>query len=189
MRLPLPAYAALLALPLLAGPLALPVTAQQTETEDAQVSEPPMTVTRLESIITALDPDTRSNGNQFQMTIEDVPILIVTDFRADRMRAMVPIRSISEMTGEEVMRVMQANFDTALDARYAIAQGRLWGVYIHPLSPLEKDQFISGLGQAVNLAKTYGSLYTGGAMSFGGGDSVPLQRQLIDRLLERGQEI
>jgi len=102
---------------------------------------------------------------------------------------MVPIRSASDMTNEEITRVMQANFDTALDARYAIAQGRLWGVFIHPLSPLEKDQFISGVGQVVNLAKTYGSLYTGGAMSFGGGDSAPLQRQLIDRLLERGQEI
>ncbi len=62
-------------------------------------------------------------------------------------------------------------------------------MFIHPLSPLKKDQLISGLGQAVNLAKTYGGLYTGGAMSFGGGDSVPLQRQLIDRLLKRGEEI
>lgn len=158
-------------------------------TPDAPLTEPPMTVTRMGQIISALDPDSRTNGFQFQLSIEDVPILIITDARADRMRAMVPIRSVEDMTAEEVMRVMQANFDTALDARYAVAQGRLWGVFIHPLSPLEKDQFISGLGQAVNLAKTYGGLYTGGAMSFGGGDSVPLQRQLIDRLLKRGEEI
>jgi hypothetical protein len=85
--------------------------------------------------------------------------------------------------------MMQANFDSALDARYAVAQGRLWAVFIHPLSPLERDQFISGIGQTVNVAQTYGSLYTGGAMQFGGGDSVPLQRQLIDRLLEKGEEI
>ena len=148
-----------------------------------------MTLQRLGQIIAVLDPESQTNGRQFQLTISDVPVLIVTDPVADRMRAMVPIRAVDDMTAEEVMRVMQANFDTALDARYAVAQGRLWGVYIHPLSPLEKDQFISGLGQAVNLAKTYGSLYTGGAMSFGGGDSAPLQRQLIDKLLERGQEI
>ena len=148
-----------------------------------------MTLQRLGEIVAALDPESRTNGRQFQLNIEDVPILIITDPVADRMRAMVPIRAASDMTDKEMLRVMQANFDTALDARYAVAQGRLWGVFIHPLSPLEKDQFISGLGQAVNLAKTYGSLYTGGAMSFGGGDSVPLQRQLIDRLLERGEEI
>lgn len=171
----------------------LPAFAQQAEQlaepEVAPPAEAPMTLQRLGEIVAALDPESQTNGRQFQLTIADVPILIVTDPLADRMRAMVPIRSVEDMTAEEVMRVMQANFDTALDARYAVAQGRLWGVFIHPLSPLEKDQFISGLGQAVNLAKTYGSLYTGGAMSFGGGDSVPLQRQLIDRLLERGQEI
>lgn len=197
MRLPLPSSAALLTACVLTGAIFMGATAlaQQAEgdapaeTESTLAAEQPMTVTRLGEIIATLDPDNRNNGAQFQMTIEDVPILIVTDARADRMRAMVPIRSAADMTSEEITRVMQANFDTALDARYAIAQGRLWGVYIHPLSPLEKDQFISGLGQAVNLAKTYGSLYTGGAMSFGGGDSVPLQRQLIDRLLERGQEI
>ncbi|MEM6408971.1 MAG: hypothetical protein AAF700_11195 [Pseudomonadota bacterium] len=162
-------------------------SAVHTLAQDAD--EPPMTVQRMGDIVSALDPESQTNGFQFQLTIEDVPVLIITDAAADRMRAMVPIRAADDMSAKEVLRVMQANFDTALDARYAIAQGRLWGVFIHPLSPLEKDQFISGLGQAVNLAKTYGSLYTGGAMSFGGGDSIPLQRQLIDNLLKRGEEI
>ncbi len=152
-------------------------------------SEPPMTLERMNEILLLLDAETKTNGRQFHLTIEDVPILIITDPVADRMRAIIPIRNAAEMTVEEMRRVMQANFDTALDARYAIAKEQLWATFIHPLSPLEKDQFISGIGQAVNLAKTYGSLYTGGAMSFGGGDSVPLQRQLIDNLLEKGQEI
>ena len=140
------------------------------------LSEPPMTLERMLDIFTVLDPETQSNGTQFHLTVEDVPILVFTDVQADRMRAMIPIRSASEMTEEELMRVMQANFDTALDARYAIARDQLWATFIHPLAPLEKDQLISGLGQAINLARTYGSLYTGGALSFGGGDSVPLQR-------------
>lgn len=151
--------------------------------------EPPMTLERMNEILLVLDAETKTNGRQFHLTIEDIPILIITDVVADRMRAIIPIRSAQEMTAEEMLRVMQANFDTALDARYAIAREQLWATFIHPLSPLEKDQLISGLGQAVNLAKTYGSLYTGGAMSFGGGDSVPLQRQLIDKLLKKGEEI
>ncbi|MEM7524503.1 MAG: hypothetical protein AAF360_12240, partial [Pseudomonadota bacterium] len=88
-----------------------------------------------------------------------------------------------------LLRLMQANFDTALDARYAVAQGRLWSVYIHPLSALGKDEFISGLGQTVNLARTYGSLYTGGALTFGGGDSNDIHRALIDDLLKKGEAI
>lgn len=155
----------------------------------AQAADPPMTLERLGEIILSLDETAQSNGNSFQMTIEDIPVLILTDTDADRMRALVPIRSSDEMTPEEILRVMQANFDTALDARYAIANGKLWGTFIHPLAALEKDEFISGLGQTVNIAKTYGTLFSGGSLSFGGGDSVPLQRQLIDELLKKGDEI
>jgi hypothetical protein len=155
----------------------------------AQDAEPPMTKDRLSEIIFGLDENAQARGPAFQMTIQDIPILIITDTNANRMRVMVPIRAAADMTEQEVIRVMQANFDTALDARYAIANGKLWGTFIHPLSPLKKDEFISGLGQTINLAKTYGTLFTGGALTFGGGDSVPLQRQLIDELLKKGEEI
>ncbi|WP_147127317.1 hypothetical protein [Shimia ponticola] len=155
----------------------------------AQQSEPPMDLPRMGEILAALDPEAEFNGRGFELTLSDVPVLIIVDPVADRMRAMVPIRSADGMTPEEMERVMQANFDTALDARYALARGRLWATYIHPLSPLKKDQLISGLGQTVNVALTYGTLYSGGAMSFGGGDSQDIQRQLIEDLLERGQDI
>lgn len=172
-----------LALPLIIA-LASPLAAQDTSD-----TEPPMTLPRLAQIIAALDPEVESSGTAFRLTISDIPVVIVTDPRADRMRAMIPIRSTDGMEPEEILRVMQANFDTALDARYAIAQGQLWAVFIHPLSPLEKDQLISGLGQAANLALTYGTLFTGGAMQFGGGDSTQLHRDLIDKLLKKGEEI
>jgi hypothetical protein len=84
---------------------------------------------------------------------------------------------------------MQANFDTALDARYAVAQGRLWGVFLHPLSPLERDQLLSGLAQTVNVALTYGESYSGGASVFGGGDSNQIYRDLLEDLQKRGQEL
>lgn len=155
----------------------------------AQQSEPPMDLPRMGEILAALDPEAEFNGRGFELTLSDVPVLIIVDPVADRMRAMVPIRSADGMTPEEMERVLQANFDTALDARYALARGRLWATYIHPLSPLKKDQLISGLGQTVNVALTYGTLYSGGAMSFGGGDSQDIQRQLIEDLLKRGQEI
>ena len=155
----------------------------------AQEAEAPMTAQRLAQIVTVLDPDARPAGSAISMTIQDVPVLVVVDVGANRMRAMVPIRRVEGMTQEEMARVMQANFDTALDARYAIANGQLWAVFIHPLRQLERDQLISGLGQTVNIALTYGSLYHGGEMQFGGGDSGDLQRKLLDELLEKGQEI
>ena len=152
-------------------------------------AEPAMTPERLTDILMLVDPETNLSGNQAQLTLQDVPVVVIMDPLADRMRVVVPIRSTDGMTSEELLRVMQANFDTALDARYAVAQGRLWSTYIHPLSPLERDQFLSALGQTVNLALSYGTLYSGGLLNFGGGDSGNLQRQLIEDLLDRGQEL
>ena len=152
-------------------------------------TEPPMTYERLGKIIFALDPEALPRGPGFKLTVSDVPVLVITDVRADRMRAMVPIRNAGELTAEDMRRMMQANFDSALDARYAIANETLWAAFIHPLSSLEKDQLISGLAQTVNIAKTYGTLYSGGAQQFGGGDSNDLQRALIDDLLKKGEEI
>lgn len=155
----------------------------------AQEAEPPMTLERMLEIIQALDPGAQPNANQVFMTIEDVPLVLVADPPADRMRVMAPIRSADALSQEDLVRMMQANFDTALDARYAIAQGRLWATFLHPLRALQKDQLISGIGQTVNLALTYGNLYTGGALAYRGGDSPAIQRDLIDRLLKKGEPI
>ncbi len=155
----------------------------------AQEAEPPMTLERMAGIIEAIDPDANLGGTAFELTIEDVPVLVVTDVTADRMRAMVPIRGAAALDEAELRRLMQANFDSALDARYAVANGRLWSVYIHPFAALETAQFISGLAQTVTAAQTYGTLYSSGGAQFGGGDSGALQEQLLERLLERGQDI
>lgn len=152
-------------------------------------AEAPMTLERLTEIVRAIDPDAQVAGTRMQLTVEEVPVLIFTDPTHDRMRAIVPIRTADGLSPEELFRMMQANFDAALDARYSIANGRLWAAFIHPLSPLEKDEFLSGMGQAVNLALTYGSSYTGGALTFGGGDSNTLHRDLIDKLLKQGEKI
>jgi hypothetical protein len=148
-----------------------------------------MTPERLTDIIFALDPDAAINANGIELTIEDIPVLVVMAPGADRMRAMVPIASVDDVTPEEMNRMMQANFDTALDARYAVAQGRVWGVFIHPLGALERAEFLSGLAQTVNLARTYGTLYSGGAQVFGGGDSNGIYDELFGDLLNRGQDI
>jgi hypothetical protein len=170
----------------------MPATAQTTEPAPAppQVETlEPMTVKRLATIIHAIDPDALIAGNTAQFTINDVPVMVVADPRADRMRAMVPIRAADGLDPSELLRLMQANFDTALDARYAVAQGRLWGVFIHPLSPLQRDQFLSGLAQTVNVALTYGQTYSSGAEVFGGGDSNGIYRKLLEDLQKKGQEL
>ncbi|NNE51126.1 MAG: hypothetical protein HKN30_01840 [Sulfitobacter sp.] len=158
------------------------------ETEPAQ-AEPPMTFERLAAIVTALDPEAVARGAALEFSLADIPIIVIADPRADRMRAMVPIASAQGLTEADLMRMMQANFDSALDARYAVAHGRLWGVFIHPLSPLEKDQFLSGLVQTITVARTYGTAYTGGGAVFGGGDSNRIYRELLESLRKKGEAL
>jgi hypothetical protein len=158
-------------------------------TTHAFAQDTSMTAERLAQIIMDIDPDAAITPSGIELTIEDIPVLVVMAPAADRMRAMVPIASVEDITPEEMSRMMQANFDIALDARYAVAQDRVWGVFIHPLGALEREQFLSAIAQTVNLARTYGTLYSGGAQVFGGGDSNDIYQGLVDDLLNRGQDI
>ncbi len=149
----------------------------------------PMTVARLGEIARALDKDASVQGNGILVTLADVRVTVIADPKNNRMRAFSAFQTLDGVDGQQMYRMMQANFDAALDARYAIAKGYLISVFIHPLAELQKDQFIEALGQVVNLVKTYGSSYTSGAMTFGGGDSNSLHRELIDDLLKKGERI
>ncbi|MDJ0614913.1 MAG: hypothetical protein QNJ29_14690 [Rhizobiaceae bacterium] len=151
--------------------------------------EGPMTMPRMAEIIRALDGDAVVQNRAMQLTIADVTITIVADPLANRMRAFSAFKTLDGVDGQQLYRMMQANFDAALDARYAVAKGHVLSVFIHPLAELQKDQLIEGLGQVVNLVKTFGTAYTSGAMTFGGGDSRNLHRELIDDLLKKGEEI
>ena len=152
------------------------------------ILEGTMTIEKMGQIIKRLDKTSNSpRKGMWSFTVENRPVVIVTDVSNNRMRIMVPIRKVEGLSIEEYKRVMQANFDTALDSRYAIAKNIVWATYIHSLSTLHKRQFISAIGQTVNCAITYGSTYSSGLLAFQGGDSKGiLRRQLIDKLLDKG---
>lgn len=148
-----------------------------------------MTLERMDTLINRVAENVERRGGAWSFTIEDVPVMIFTDVTADRMRVMTRIRSAAAMTPEEMLRVMQANFESALDARYAVAQGVLWSAFIHPLKALQDEQFLSGIGQTVNAAITYGSTYSSGEIVFHGGDhATEALRRLIDDLLRKGRD-
>jgi len=177
------------ALALVAMTATLPMTsaaiAQETTPADPQPLETAMTFDRLAAILTAVDGDAVVEPGGISLTIASVPVTVIVDQRANRMRVLVPISSAGSLGEDELMRLLQANFDTALDARYAVANGRLWSTFMHPFAELQTEQLISGVAQTVTLAQTYGDTYTSGAIMFGGGDT----RELIQELLDLGQEL
>lgn len=148
-------------------------------------AEGPMTPARMADILRRIDPQAQSQANVWRLTVVETAVIVVYDQAADRMRALSPVRPAEGIAAEEMIRMMQANFDSALDARYAIANGMLWAAFIHPLSSLSADQLVTGIGQVVNLRQSYGTLYSSGMLQYQGGDSEALQRRLIDDLRAR----
>ena len=142
------------------------------------------------AIVTAIDEDARLTGNGATFTIDETTVTLVFDVNADRMRLFSQIRPGDGLSGPQLRRLMQANFDTALDARYAVAQGQLWSTFMHRMTTLTHEDFVSALAQTVTLVKTYGTTFSSGAMSFGGGDSTAEIQKLLDRILkDDGEEI
>jgi len=166
---------------------------------DAETGKPPLTarllgepmsIARLDILIRRVGEEVTRSGPHWFFRLSGKQVQVVSDPRADRMRILVPVRDVSGLDARELYRLLQADFESALDARYAIAQEKLWSVFIHPLRTLDDAEFLSGLGQTVNLAKTYGDGYSSGLFNFGGGDSATRKRrELIDELLKSGDAI
>ena len=139
----------------------------------------------LQTLIQGIASDVEGEPGFWKFELEGYQTMIITDESADRMRIIVPIANMDEIDDEQLHRLMQANFDSALDARYSTAKGVLWSAYIHPLSRLTDDQFVDALAQTVNLAATFGTSYSSGSLIFGGGDSQGEQNKLYREIMER----
>lgn len=168
-----------------------PTAQEETAPESSPEEEVLPTVeaaAALLAIVTAIDEDARLTGNGATFTIDDTMVTLVFDVNADRMRLFSQIRPSDGLSGPQLRRLMQANFDTALDARYAVAQGQLWSTFMHRLTSLTQEDFVSALAQTVTLVKTFGTTFSSGAMSFGGGDSNAEIQKMLDRILRDDEE-
>ena len=166
-----------------AGP---PPASPDTESEaQAEISpENQAVLDQMAEVIGALDGDAERNGNNWQLSVEDRTMLVVTDPSAGRMRILTPIAEASALPEGAYERLMQANFDTALDARYAVANGLVWGAFIHPLDTLTVRDFASGILQTKSLADTFGTTFSSGSLNYGGGDSGAILEDQLQQLLE-----
>jgi len=144
---------------------------------------------KLDQLTKRLDPEPKGKPGFRTFKIGGYTVTVITDERADRMRIIVPIADIANLTSGQMLRMLQANFDTSLDARYTIAEDTVWAAFIHPLSPLSAHEFVSGIAQIVNLATSYGTTYSSGAMRFKGGDSEDLLRDAYDKLMKKGHKV
>ena len=127
-----------------------------------------MTQKHMEALLRSLGTGAEGVPGALSFRYEGVDIECISDVANDRMRLIATISPVSELTGEQVARILEANFHSALDARYATSRGYLYAAFIHPLSPLSDAELRSAVAQVANLARTFGTTYSSGALVYGG---------------------
>ena len=156
----------------------------EAEAEAEAASPHIMSGEKLAELIQRLDEDAVVRETSVVFEIAERELMMVYDSEAQRMRVISPIIPVSALPEGVMERMLQANYDAVLDTRYAIANDIVWATFIHPLSSLTEDDFISALAQTVTAAETFGTTYTSGAIVFGGGDSSGIHEGLLEELLE-----
>lgn len=135
----------------------------------AQDAAPPrMTQERLHAIIAEAAQEARAEGNVMVFRLRDSQLLCISDAFADRMRVFAAVKRVEEATPQELLEALQANFHTVLDARYAVSNGVIFAAYLHPLSPLTREQIVAAIHQVAEARATFGTTYSGGGPAFGG---------------------
>jgi hypothetical protein len=107
---------------------------------------------------------------RWHLRFEGRDLLVISDQKRNRMRIMVPIVDDDQLNEADLHLLLSANFDRTLDARYAVAGGYLWSLFLHPLSELTDHLLFDAMRQVKALADSYGSRYASTDLVFTGGE-------------------
>jgi hypothetical protein len=126
-----------------------------------------VTADELEEVLRDAADEMEGDEGRWQLRLGEVALACMVDVRFDRMRIIAPIAEIEEVTDEVRDACLEANFHTALDARYATSDGVLYAAFIHPLTSLDAELAESALLQVASLVETFGSTFSSGSLVFG----------------------
>ncbi len=148
--------------------LSLLVLSCQKQSQEVLEKAPgPMTLERLVTIIQENTENARVQDAYVEFTVAGVNMACISDPNSDRMRIVAPIIPASQLTETQRKDMLEANFHSALDGRYAVSNGVVYAAFIHPLSPLQELQVKSAIYQVSQLALSFGTTYSSGVLSFG----------------------
>ncbi|MDT0608490.1 hypothetical protein [Croceitalea rosinachiae] len=107
-------------------------------------------------------------NNQIQFSINSGLLICIYDENANRMRIISPIVKREELTEDELLNALVANFHSALDVKYALSDEIIWSVYTHPLRELGDAQVVDAIQQVYAAAITFGNTYSSTNLVFPG---------------------
>jgi len=137
---------------------------------------------RLEQLLIANTDSIQGNSGRWQVLLQEMPMIVVTDETNDRMRIIAPIIEASKLDEGLLLDCLTANFHSALDVKYAISDGLLWSAFVHPLSPLSDGEVESAIKQVYAAAATFGTTFSSTSLLFGGcqaAEPVPAKKDTI----------
>ncbi|QCX39347.1 YbjN domain-containing protein [Aureibaculum algae] len=140
-----------------------------------------MTNSDLEKIIYVVSDSIRGESGNWQFMIKGRMLACITDTTNNRLRIMSPIIEQKKLAHIDLLKLMEANFHSALDARYAISDNLLWSMYVHPLKELQKDEILSAINQVYTAALTYGTTYNSSELTF------PIKKEIEEEKKQKGK--
>ncbi len=133
---------------------------------------------KIEKSLKKVTQELDGESGNWQVLYNDFPLFILTDESSNRMRIFTPILEEVELKVGQMKRMLEANFHSALDAKYSLYEGFVIGIYTHPLKELDETQMVNAMQQVVNLSKNFGTSYTSTDMQFGHSAQNASQKKL-----------
>ncbi|MFB2982670.1 hypothetical protein [Microseira sp. BLCC-F43] len=95
--------------------------------------------------------DLQANApNSWQVDTPSKRLLVLLSDDQSWLRLLIPITS-AQAAQPFLEQLLEANFDTTLETRYALYQGVLWGVFQHSCESLTSVDFESAVTQLLSL--------------------------------------
>lgn len=139
-----------------------------------------MTNTKLEAIIASATDTYQGDSGRWQFQINKTVFIVLTDSTNNRMRIISPIAEVASLSEDQLKSSLIANFHTALDVKYAIAENVLWSVFIHPLKELSEEQVKDAISQVYYSNINFGSSYASTSLIFPGNkkkEPIPIEEE------------
>lgn len=136
---------------------------------DDESSSKGMNNKKMEAIFKSEAEEMEGVLGNWQMLYGGSILLVLTDEKNNRMRIFSPVIEEKELKDGQMKKMLQANFHSALDAKYSLYEGYVISVFTHPLKELQKNQLIDAMRQVVVLSRTFGDSYSSTGLIFGGG--------------------
>ncbi len=127
-----------------------------------------MTAEKIGAILTNISDTIQGIDGRWQFKIKEITFLCITDTKYNRMRIISPITESYLLNDKLKSAALIANFHSALDVKYAIAEGILWSVFIHPLRELSEKQVKDAVSQVYSANITFGTTFSSTSLLFPG---------------------